>query len=99
MIVFFYSPECPHCKKFMPTWNKFKAKYDKVLDIRQVNGNTEPDIIKRFDVPGFPTVYVLNGKARYEYNPPKRTMASLEKFVRENYNPHMMDDLRKYYNA
>jgi len=97
MLVYFYKPGCPHCQNFKPIWSKFKTKYGKIIDMREINGETSPEIINKFDLRGFPAVYVLNGELRHEYDPEKRTMATLEKFVRDKYNPHLKDKLKDYY--
>ena len=99
MIVYYYRPGCPHCEKFKPAWDKFKNKYGKVLDIREVNGFKDPELCERMRIMGFPTVLALNGKERVEYDPPKRTLKTLEDFIRANYNHHLKNDLKDYVDA
>jgi len=97
MLIFAYADWCGHCKNFKPTWNAFKNKYQNVLDIREVNADQDKNQITNLGVRGFPTVLMLNKGKKVKFEG-ERTMAGLEKFVKQNLNGHLNDNLNNYRN-
>jgi hypothetical protein len=69
------------------------------MDIREVNGSQNPAVCEKMGIMGFPTVLILNGKEKVEYEPERRTLKTLEAFTMANYNPHLKNDLKTYYSA
>lgn len=68
---YYYSPNCPHCVKFMPIWEKIKVNVDKVkinCDIQNCSG-----------IVALPTIK-FNG---IEYEG-ERTKENIETFVEKN---------------
>ena len=92
-LIFAYADWCGHCQKFKPTWNKFKAKYGKILNIRELNADTDGNMINQLGIRGFPTIMMTSPNGRQEFEG-QRTLAGLEKFVLEN-NPHIDQDLKE----
>lgn len=95
MLVFVYAPWCGHCQAFKPIWEQFKAKYSFIIDIREINSDEQPKLVKTLEVEGFPTILLLSQKHRYEFQGP-RTVAGLEAFLKKNYNPHLTKNLANY---
>lgn len=94
MLILAKATWCGHCRSFAPIWEQFKKKYSSVLDLREVDADKDKDVIQELEISGFPTILLLNGH-RVEFDGP-RTMAGLEDFVKQNLNPHIKDDLKKY---
>jgi hypothetical protein len=68
-LVYYFSPNCPHCVKFMPVWETIKANKTKI----DCTKNSCPGI------EALPTI-MLNGA---EYTG-ERTKEGIEKFVKQN---------------
>lgn len=95
MLILAYADWCGHCKRFKPAWNEFKAKYQPVLDIREVNADDDEEVAERLGVRGYPTIMMLTGGKKHIYQG-DRSEESLTKFVKEHLNTHLKDDLRNY---
>jgi len=84
MLILAYRDTCPYCVKFKPIWNKFKKKYENVIDIREVDVTKQPDVSADLGVKGVPAIILVNGgKVVFKG---ERTLENLEKFVKENMN-------------
>jgi len=64
---------CGHCEKLMPEWKNFVANNDTNIKPRDVEMNEDPDLIKKYNVKGFPTILLLgeNGKKLDTYDGPR----------------------------
>ena len=58
---------CGHCKHFKPTWADLKSKYDKIK-YNEYDADVNPDIIKNFNISGFPTIMLKHNNKMIEYN-------------------------------
>ncbi|CAE6471161.1 hypothetical protein ACGC1H_001002 [Rhizoctonia solani] len=73
-LVEFYSPYCPHCKRFAPTWDKVakeKAPLEGIsgFTMAQVNCIAQGDLCNSSGVEGYPTVMLYrDGKKIEEYS-------------------------------
>ena len=70
-LVYFYSPNCPHCKDFMPVWDSLSVPVSK----KKINCDTQ----KCPGIEALPTI-MMNGE---EYTG-KRTKEGVEAFVQKN---------------
>lgn len=95
MLILAYADWCGHCQAFKPVWNEFKAKYGKVIDIRELNADKDKNIIQHMQIKGFPTIILLKDGIKHEFNG-QRDMKSLEQFVKEELNPHVNENLKNY---
>lgn len=95
MLVLAYADWCGHCQSFKPAWNQFKAKYGKVLDIREINADKDKKIMEHMQIKGFPTVILLHNGTRHEFDG-QRNIQNLERFVKGVVNPHLNEDLQNY---
>ena len=74
MVVFFYTDWCGYCQKFAPTFHKVATSkaIKKAFAIAYVNCDSPENQqhMEKFNVQGFPTVYVVNGdkKTQLENN-------------------------------
>ncbi|KAG8688702.1 hypothetical protein FRC11_004943 [Ceratobasidium sp. 423] len=73
-LVEFYSPYCPHCKRFAPTWDKVAKEKAPLVDISgftmaQVNCIAQGDLCNSNGVTGYPQVMLFqDGKKLEEYS-------------------------------
>ncbi|KAM3595916.1 uncharacterized protein V6R79_005251 [Siganus canaliculatus] len=58
VLIQFYSPSCPHCKKLEPVYRELAAKVssDQDIVVAQMNA-VDNDVPLVYDVHGFPTIY------------------------------------------
>jgi thiol-disulfide isomerase/thioredoxin len=78
-LVLFYADWCGHCKTLEPTWDECSAKSNgkmvkRNVGAKDVDAKTDAEnkaLMDKYDVKGFPTIYILqNGKAT-PYDGPK----------------------------
>ena len=58
-VYIFYAPWCGYCKKSMDDFNQASNKNSK---IRLINSDQNPDLVKKYNVKGFPTIIKSNGQ-------------------------------------
>lgn len=85
-ILYFSSKNCGYCGQFQPVWNSFKKTYNNSfndtnkIEIKQIDADQYPEIVRKFNIDGYPTVIgVYNGEKVTEFNGP-RTYENLSKF-------------------
>eukprot|EP00397_Hematodinium_sp_SG-2012_P029134 GEMP01030755.1.p1 GENE.GEMP01030755.1~~GEMP01030755.1.p1 ORF type:complete len:518 (+),score=144.79 GEMP01030755.1:60-1556(+) len=93
VLVKFYAPWCGHCKSMAP---EFEAAAKQMKDeglksrLADVDATVEPELAKRFDVSGYPTLkYFIKGEST-EYAGP-RQQAGIVTWMRSREQPIMMD--------
>ncbi|EGF79017.1 hypothetical protein BATDEDRAFT_26166 [Batrachochytrium dendrobatidis JAM81] len=79
--VMFHAPWCGHCKTLAPIWDQVAEELKGQVDIGKVNCDEEKDLMKRFNIKGFPTLVLIN-----EPNAPivykgSRRLEDIKKFV------------------
>ncbi|KAB5592742.1 Protein disulfide isomerase [Ceratobasidium theobromae] len=85
-LIEFYSPYCPHCKRFAPTWEKVSAAKAPLADLSgfamaQVNCIAQGDLCNACGVTGYPHVMLYqNGKKIKDYAG-DRTYDNLSSFI------------------
>lgn len=83
-IVLYYSPNCGHCHKLMPTWDKFNDSMNSDKSIVLSKINCASDKNKCTDVVGYPTIkFFKKDGGVIEFNG-ERTLNALEKFANIN---------------
>ena len=58
-VLIFYAPWCGHCKRSMDDFRRASLKNDK---IRLINSDENPDIVKQYNIRGYPTIMKTNGQ-------------------------------------
>lgn len=69
-LVFFSMKGCSHCEDIKPMWNLLIQNYgnNNYIELKQVVAQDNPDLVKQYDVKGFPTILALkDGKINFEY--------------------------------
>jgi thiol-disulfide isomerase/thioredoxin len=73
-LYFFYTTWCPHCKKAMPVWEKFKEQVGSKgvngvkINFIEVDCDKDPDTAERFNVEGYPTIKLSHNRKVVEYD-------------------------------
>lgn len=90
-IVLFHAEWCGYCKKFMPTWeksasalNNTKTGNGKLIKFVAVEADANPEVVKQYDVSGYPTIMILKYNGVQETYNGERTMNGLKEFVELN---------------
>lgn len=88
-LYFFYTTWCPHCKKAMPVWEKFKENIEPTgmngvkINFIEVDCDKDPDTAERFNVEGYPTIKLSYNKKVIEYDA-KPDMETLNQFLQSS---------------
>ncbi|EEQ91984.1 hypothetical protein RJZ56_003691 [Blastomyces dermatitidis] len=64
----FYTPWCSHCQAMAASWQQMARDMKEVLNVGEVNCETERRLCKDARVGSFPTIYFFRGGERVEYN-------------------------------
>lgn len=72
-LMYFFMPECGHCKKFTPEWEKLQGKVDEnraPLRLTKIDGTEEAnkEIVNQYNVRGFPTIVLELGAKSHTYD-------------------------------
>jgi thioredoxin-like negative regulator of GroEL len=76
MLVLFHVKWCPHCKHFMPEFNKLKELKNLNLEIKEIDCEANKELAKSHEIKGFPTIRfypngLQNTNGVLEYNGPR----------------------------
>ncbi|XVF21057.1 hypothetical protein REPUB_Repub12eG0057600 [Reevesia pubescens] len=83
-IVEFFAPWCGHCKKLAPEWKKAANNLKGKVKLGHVDCDSEKSLMSRFNVQGFPTIFVF-GADKDSPTPYEgaRTASAIESFALE----------------
>lgn len=89
-MVLFHADWCGHCKKFMPTWDELSSKWNesqnemkfiKVECGKSAENPEHAEIMKKYNIKGYPTILVFENGKSTEYNQ-GRDKSSIETFLK-----------------
>ena len=88
-MVLFHATWCGHCQKFMPEWNKASNELKKnggrvngkTVSMVKVDADENGELVKEYDVSGFPTVKVMSQGKIVDYDG-DRSMSGLMKYIK-----------------
>jgi len=89
ILVKFFAPWCGHCKHLAPEYIKAAevlAKDGEGVILAEVDATEETDLANRFDVHGYPTLYVFHKGVKSEYKGP-READGIVKYMRAQAGP------------
>ena len=69
-LVEFYSPNCGYCIQLAPNYEKAAKVLSEQTDpipLAKVDATLEPELSIKYNVSGYPTLYVFRKKRHYEY--------------------------------
>ena len=82
--VMFHAPWCSHCKQLAPIWSQVASELKGKVNVGKVDCTIEKDLMKRFNIKGFPTlIYFENPEAPVNFRG-SRQLNSLVQFAVEN---------------
>ena len=72
-LMYFFMPECGHCKKFTPEWEKLQTKVDTdraPVRLSKIDGTQDAnkEVVNQYNVRGFPTVILEKGDESHVYD-------------------------------
>ena len=72
-LLFFYADWCHYCDEFKPEWAKLEQILGNNPNIQlvKINGDERKDLMKQYNVPGFPTVILITGQGPIPYDGPR----------------------------
>jgi protein disulfide-isomerase A4 len=75
-LVEFYSPNCGFCVKLEPKYEKaakYLSEYDEPVPLAKIDATQEPDLSIKYNITGYPTIYVFRNGRHYEYTGGRET--------------------------
>ena len=83
---YFSMDGCPYCNDFDDTWNKLIDKYNKLLLLKKIDKDENPQLVQKYGVTSFPTLKLLKINCRkpvdFEYD--RNKLTQFKKFFKEN---------------
>lgn len=85
-IVAFFAPWCPYCRRLMPKYQEVADALEGTVKIGAVNGDKYKKLMKRFNVSGFPSVFIFgldkHNPKEYKGKNAKKLIATALKIVK-----------------
>ena len=83
--VFFKMKGCGHCKSMRGEWDKFASNHDASstgVKTSIVDSNSKPELVKKYNVTGYPTLLMIKDNAIVKSFEGERTASAFEAFTK-----------------
>ncbi len=85
VVVMFYVDWCSFCRRFMPIFGEVAKKYSDKFEFAVLNCDYPEniDIVKKFEIAGFPSIFIIDKDLDFQYQPSISSTKSTEAFGKE----------------
>ena len=80
----FYAPWCGHCKRLAPIYEQVATALNGEVHVAKCDATVDRGLAARFPVTGYPSIYLVNGSAVYDYDG-SRNKESIVNFARKGW--------------
>ncbi|ORM40913.1 Thioredoxin domain-containing protein [Babesia sp. Xinjiang] len=81
----FYAPWCSHCRQMAPAWERAAKELKGVVNVADVDATRSPNVAKRFEIKGYPTIILIDKGRMYHYKHGERSTDRLVSFATHEY--------------
>ena len=83
-MILLHAKWCGYCKAMLPEWNKLEQVYknNENVQIEKYEESEHPEVIKKFNVDGFPCIYVIKDGKVNEFTENSRSFDKLDEFLK-----------------
>ncbi|KAK1443748.1 protein disulfide-isomerase A6 like protein [Babesia gibsoni] len=81
----FYAPWCSHCRHMAPAWERLAKELKGVVNVADLDATRNPNVAKRFDIKGYPTLIFIDKGKMYVYKGGERSTERLAAFATVEY--------------
>lgn len=83
VLVEFYADWCPHCQRMMPLVAELKEEVAGKAEIIQVNGDNNPDLMRKYHVNSYPTWIIFKDGQEAWRDGGEKPLSELKDMIRK----------------